>query len=145
MSREEVDRRWNELVGSRHLFTWEEVVVLQSLYDGGEVSRNTIYQMYLTSRWWRALRRKALKRDGDACVKCGAVNHLHVDHLRYRGMGKERLEDVQTLCWNCHQGKSKRWDIYANRKTPSTPVAVEGQLFGVLRRRERDARAGAKA
>lgn len=58
------------------------------------------------------LRTAVLKRDGHRCVKCGAdpsrdrAVRLEVDHIVpvARG-GASTLENLQTLCWSCNQGK----------------------------------------
>ena len=59
------------------------------------------------------LRLAVLKRDGHRCVKCGANPkddksvRLEVDHIKpgSRG-GPATMENLQTLCFSCNQGKS---------------------------------------
>ena len=57
---------------------------------------------YIRTDHWKALRREARKRDGNRCVECGATERLEVHHLTYERIGRERLEDVVTLCQPCH-------------------------------------------
>ena len=61
------------------------------------------------------LRTAVLKRDGHRCVKCGADPsrdksvRLEVDHIIAvaRG-GTSKMNNLQTLCWACNQGKKDR-------------------------------------
>jgi hypothetical protein len=63
------------------------------------------------------MRTDILKRDGHRCVKCGAspkfdkAVRLEVDHIVAvaRG-GKSTTDNLQTLCFNCNQGKKHRDD-----------------------------------
>jgi len=49
------------------------------------------------------LRAEALKRDGHRCARCGATENLVVHHKKpwARG-GDDELENLETLCQNCH-------------------------------------------
>lgn len=61
------------------------------------------------------VRHEVLKRDGCRCRKCGADPsqdksvRLEVDHVVAvsRG-GKSTIDNLQTLCWACNQGKKDR-------------------------------------
>lgn len=55
---------------------------------------------------WREIRRKVLERDGYQCQTCSATERLHVHHLTYAHEGRERMEELITLCASCH-GKAK--------------------------------------
>jgi 5-methylcytosine-specific restriction protein A len=64
--------------------------------------------VYYTSRWAR-IRWLALRRDGFACVKCGARGRLEVDHVESIRRAPERaydLANLQTLCTPCHSQKT---------------------------------------
>lgn len=59
------------------------------------------------------LRFKVLQRDNFKCVKCGASPSsnpeikLQVDHIQpYSKGGETNMDNLQTLCFNCNQGKS---------------------------------------
>ncbi len=58
---------------------------------------------------WAALRQQALRRDGYACVKCGAVGRLEVDHIlsiaTHPTLAYEP-HNLQTLCSSCHASKT---------------------------------------
>ena len=52
--------------------------------------------------------RRELKRDGGACVKCGARERLQVDHIvALRDGGNDVRSNLQVLCQPCHAAKSK--------------------------------------
>lgn len=61
------------------------------------------YADYLkTDRWMIVCqRRKAL--DGYQCRDCGEMEFLNVHHLTYENRGLESLEDLVTLCDECHR------------------------------------------
>lgn len=61
------------------------------------------------------LRYDVLKRDSCKCVICGqspATNHnttLHIDHIvPFSKGGKTNIENLRTLCKDCHLGKSDK-------------------------------------
>jgi 5-methylcytosine-specific restriction endonuclease McrA len=54
---------------------------------------------------WRALRLEALRRDGWACVQCGARRRLEVHHVQPVRSAPERafdLTNLKVLCASCH-------------------------------------------
>jgi 5-methylcytosine-specific restriction endonuclease McrA len=72
------------------------------------------YQEYLKSARWRKLtdERKAL--DGYRCRVCNGGANLQVHHRTYQNIGNETLDDLTTLCAECHAifskfGKAQRW------------------------------------
>lgn len=53
-------------------------------------------------------RKAALQRDNHQCVKCGNTQHLEVDHiLNVARGGTHDLNNLQTLCADCHREKSQ--------------------------------------
>lgn len=65
----------------------------------------------LKTRRWQALRMEALRRDGFACVQCGARSRLEVDHIESVRTKPERafdLSNLQTLCVRHHSAKTRR-------------------------------------
>lgn len=59
------------------------------------------YQEYLLSQDWKDVKKKFKQ---NFCEICGTKKNLHLHHLTYRNveLGKERKEDVVTLCSSCH-------------------------------------------
>jgi len=51
---------------------------------------------------WRKIRKERIDFDGGSCVLCGATDKLHVHHLTYEREGREKREDLITLCASCH-------------------------------------------
>lgn len=102
--------------------------VLEALYPSEEqvrYYRRMPYPAYLQTLHWKLLREAVLKRDDYTCAKCGeycsvvdlgkprydkegnkiwqALSlELHCHHLTYVRRGCELLEDLQTLCSECH-------------------------------------------
>jgi 5-methylcytosine-specific restriction protein A len=67
-------------------------------------------KIYYTSRWAR-VRWMALRRDGFACVKCGARADLECDHIVSIRKAPERaydLSNLQVLCITCHTEKTNQ-------------------------------------
>lgn len=69
------------------------------------------YSRAVTStRRWKGLRLEILRRDGYACVKCGARGRLEVDHIVPVRNAPERGFDrsnLQALCPSCHTRKTR--------------------------------------
>lgn len=64
----------------------------------------------IRSRRWKALRLRALRRDGFRCVKCSARGRLEVDHVVSVRDAPERafdLNNLQSLCPTCHGSKTR--------------------------------------
>jgi len=63
--------------------------------------------IYLKSALWQDKRKLVLARDNCHCVDCGANHNLQVHHLRYTHLGKELLDDLVTVCGDCHFKRHK--------------------------------------
>src|SRR5512137_343234 len=68
-----------------------------------------VYQTAAHQAWRKAV----LKRDGYACVKCGAQGEgvkLYADHIRelHDGGAATDVANGQTLCAPCHARKTKQ-------------------------------------
>ena len=73
------------------------------------------------SRRWKGLRLEALRRDGFACVQCGARGRLEVDHVlpvRTHPELAYTLSNLQCLCGSCHARKT-RLEIGLGRPNPA--------------------------
>jgi len=59
---------------------------------------------YLQTDDWNQIRLHILKRDNYTCVMCGRNGgRLYVHHKTYQRWSKEHLNDLITLCYNCHE------------------------------------------
>lgn len=69
---------------------------------------------------WRVQRLAVLERDGYQCVRCGSTQELHIHHLRERRHGgTDALENLQTLCANCHRHTTAWGRPRGSRKKPT--------------------------
>lgn len=60
------------------------------------------YHDYINSAAWKKKRQLALKIHGDKCKICGTGRRLQVHHKTYKRLGRERISDLQILCFDCH-------------------------------------------
>ncbi len=64
------------------------------------------YASYLKTQHWILASSAAFKRDRNCCADCGISmkdEPLEVHHITYIRKGRENLEDLMTLCKQCHQ------------------------------------------
>lgn len=77
------------------------------------------YEKYLETPHWQAFRKLAfeaqMKRAGRLfCERCPIDRNtkntveLHVHHLTYERLGKERVQDVEIICRACHDKEHGR-------------------------------------
>ncbi len=65
--------------------------------------RTPDYDDYMQSKAWDKKRRQRLKLDGYTCQECGATDApLDVHHLTYERFGREDMDDLKSLCRQCH-------------------------------------------
>ena len=63
------------------------------------------------------LRHQVLERDGWRCQNCGSSQALHVHHLSKRSqLGDDALDNLTTLCVNCHEREHGRVGIRSIRR-----------------------------
>lgn len=67
------------------------------------------YFTFLRSKYWTYIKKRVLKRDKNACKKCGTKVRLQVHHKTYIHHFEEHkhLGDLITLCRNCHKKEHK--------------------------------------
>jgi 5-methylcytosine-specific restriction endonuclease McrA len=68
------------------------------------------YRDYLYSRYWRAIRRRALIAARYCCNRCGQTSALEVHHRTYERLGCEIPADLEVLCDTCHRRHHGRPD-----------------------------------
>lgn len=61
------------------------------------------YAAYLESEHWQELRQQVIERDGWHCRRCHRPDYVQVHHLTYARLGRERLDDLVSLCKDCHE------------------------------------------
>lgn len=133
---EDLDVLWAKYVGSSFLNPVIELKALRKLYHNKILSDRLIYKLYMRTKIWRAKRMRVLERDGFQCVMCKSKYDLHVDHLKYSIIGSEKMENLQTLCFECHKSKTKIYDLASQNKSQSQIITIKGtQLYELLRRK----------
>lgn len=68
------------------------------------------------------MRLKVFERDGFKCRRCFRdTETLHVHHLVYSGGNpwESKMEDMETLCWKCHEWR-EQFDRLVGRKTKTS-------------------------
>lgn len=69
-----------------------------------------------------ATRKRILARDRHQCVQCGSTERLEVDHiLNVARGGTHDLDNLQTLCADCHATKTAKESGEWRRKTKRQP------------------------
>jgi len=63
------------------------------------------YQDYINSDEWRERVNQLKDNSGWVCSECGNDEHITGHHKTYRNIGNESAEDIEILCWECHQKK----------------------------------------
>lgn len=59
---------------------------------------------------WKKIRERILERDGFACVLCGAIELLEIDHIKPLAEGGTHHDDnLRVLCLSCNRRKSYKW------------------------------------
>lgn len=72
------------------------------------------------------VREEVFARDGNACLKCGALESLSLDHIQPLGSGGDNsTNNLQTLCTSCNSSKGNTTKDY--RKSNVTPTLSQRQ------------------
>lgn len=61
---------------------------------------------YLKSDHWKQLRARKLRQNPD-CQRCGRPA-IQVHHIRYKNIFDVMMEDLESICVECHGGEHKR-------------------------------------
>ena len=74
------------------------------------------HQLIKNDPRWKRARAYCLDRDGQACLECGETEGLEADHVIRLADAPELafdLDNLQTLCTDCHDEKERE---YAKRQ-----------------------------
>lgn len=66
------------------------------------LQKQRIYDQYLKTDHWTAVRESALARAGYRCQACARLHGLGVHHNSYENLTYEAAEDLMVLCERCH-------------------------------------------
>lgn len=101
------DRSGNYIETSEDDYYWHE---LQEIHSRPQWVKNILFAkkktVYYLSDEWGGIRDQVLARDNHRCKECRTVarwSSLQVHHITYARFGHERLEDLVTLCEDCHK------------------------------------------
>lgn len=85
------------------------------------------YQEYLNSDYWKGIREEVYKRDDYKCRMCSSNKNLCVHHRNYNNIGNENLDELSTLCKDCHETfhKNKTVKIKPKKKTKKRELTEE--------------------
>ena len=64
-----------------------------------------LYQEYISSALWKRRAKAAKDRAGGKCQRCDVSKwsvELEAHHKTYERLGRERAEDIEVLCPECH-------------------------------------------
>ncbi|PZV19176.1 MAG: hypothetical protein DCF22_00480 [Leptolyngbya sp.] len=61
------------------------------------------YEQYISSPEWKQKRQRVIERDGCKCRTCWESEDLEVHHVSYERLFNEDLDDLITLCHQCHE------------------------------------------
>jgi hypothetical protein len=134
LNRAAVERLWQTYMGSRHQFWRDELERLQQLKDSRQLTWTELMSLYYTTKFWTWFKQRFEKTTEKKCKECGSRLQVHLDHKNYPGFGAETFDDVQWLCLDCHDGKSK-FDLRAwKQKSPILAITSDDiQLFEIFR------------
>lgn len=86
------------------------------------------HEIYLKTDKWKLIRSQVLERDCETCQKCGNPG-WQIHHLTYIRWRNERLEDLITLCDECHRlehlakkAEKRKEKVKNKQKEKSNPV-----------------------
>lgn len=72
------------------------------------------------------VREEVFARDGNTCLKCGALDSLSLDHIQPLGSGGDNsTNNLQTLCTSCNSSKGNKTKDY--RKSNVKPTLSQRQ------------------
>lgn len=67
------------------------------------------------------VREEVFARDGNACLKCGALESLSLDHIQPLGSGGDNsTNNLQTLCTSCNSSKGNTTKDYRKSNVATT-------------------------
>ncbi|MCD8418864.1 hypothetical protein J2Q11_14130 [Tenacibaculum finnmarkense genomovar finnmarkense] len=81
------------------------------IHDNFETSNYGKYVNYLNSAEWKNLRIRVFERDKNTCQECKNKTAEQVHHITYENLFNEPLEDLVSVCVECHSEIHKRLDI----------------------------------
>jgi len=69
------------------------------------------YNKYLETDYWKGIRNSVCERDDNKCRLCNSNEKICVHHRTYEYIGEENLNELITLCNNCHYAFHKTHEL----------------------------------
>lgn len=85
----------------------DENVIISEQFEIIRKSKFYKYQEYLKSAEWKIIRDKVIERDNGICLYCKINPAQEVHHKHYKTIYKENLDDLESVCSDCHLGIHK--------------------------------------
>lgn len=82
------------------------------------------YTSYLKSEWWKSKRDERFGFDKGVCQRCGMDGEV-VHHRTYENVWGEKIEDLVTLCKDCH----KKLHVLAKKINYKTYFEIDEELY----------------
>ncbi|MCT3845067.1 HNH endonuclease [Elizabethkingia anophelis] len=87
----------------RNKVSFDKKIVYESVSHSNYLSSPLgKYHRYLESPEWKAKRKIVFERDENICQECKKKPAFHVHHLTYQNIFNEKLEDLISVCTQCH-------------------------------------------
>lgn len=87
---------WNKKISNENL-------IISELFEAHRKSRFYNYHKYLQSEEWKTIRNQIIERDNGLCLHCKINPAQEVHHKHYNNIYKERLDDLESVCSDCHR------------------------------------------
>lgn len=85
----------------------DESLVISKQFEDFRESRFYNYHKYLKSAEWKIIRDKIIERDNGMCLYCKTKPAQEVHHKHYRTIYKENIDDLESVCSDCHRSIHK--------------------------------------
>nr|WP_314492103.1 hypothetical protein [uncultured Chryseobacterium sp.] len=87
----------------RNEVSFDKKLVFESVSHSNYLSSpKGTYHKYLESHEWKAKRKLVFERDENICQECKNKPAFHAHHLTYQNIFNEKLEDLISVCAECH-------------------------------------------
>lgn len=105
------DKKWYSFDGNYSSFSPEEKIIKELAYQEKMKELSKKYEMQeierlAKQRYWSAVRKDVLERDGYTCQLCGksGKTKLHIHHImKIRDGGSDHIDNLLTVCPSCHK------------------------------------------
>lgn len=95
---------WNDKAALEYSLKWNRLSA--PIFDQINLERRLAwwanYKIYLQSAEWKNRSAETLQRAKYICQSCHKAKATQVHHLSYERAGHEAWEDLQALCFDCH-------------------------------------------